>query len=195
MDELIRINQAQQAVFIAEQQLVDAVTAARQAGRSWAEIGNTLNISRQAAFKRFGAVTNPFTGETMTPRPTVNLISQAEEFLTSIATGDESHAMALMHPKVRKDLPWSTLTEVWENVLTEVGTFQGFSNSVVTSIKGDRNEPTLRGVLTTKLLGTAVVVTTLQHEAGELMARVAIDRGNQVVGVLILPLEATDYRF
>ena len=55
MDPLTTIRHRLQATNIAEQELEDAVAQARAAGHSWAEIGNVLNISRQAAFKRFGS--------------------------------------------------------------------------------------------------------------------------------------------
>lgn len=38
----------------ADQRLHEAVTAARMAGESWAEIGMALCVSRQAAQQRFG---------------------------------------------------------------------------------------------------------------------------------------------
>lgn len=38
----------------ADTELVDAVTAARAAGDTWAMIGAALGISRQAAYQRFG---------------------------------------------------------------------------------------------------------------------------------------------
>ena len=56
-----------QSISLAEHELEDAVAQARAAGHSWAEVGKALNVSRQAAFKRFGTVRNPFTGETHGP--------------------------------------------------------------------------------------------------------------------------------
>ena len=60
MDPLTSIRHCMQAVSLAEHELEDAVSQARIAGHSWADIGQALNVSRQAAFKRFGAVRNPF---------------------------------------------------------------------------------------------------------------------------------------
>lgn len=53
-DPLAAILAASKATTDAEQQLHDAVTAARTAGVTWAAIGAVLGITRQAAFKRFG---------------------------------------------------------------------------------------------------------------------------------------------
>lgn len=52
--ELRRIGLAQTGIELAEAELRDAVKAARTAGQSWAAIGRTLGISRQAAHERFG---------------------------------------------------------------------------------------------------------------------------------------------
>lgn len=49
-----RILAARQQVAEAEQELREAVRAARAAGDSWAVIGAALDITRQAAQQRFG---------------------------------------------------------------------------------------------------------------------------------------------
>jgi hypothetical protein len=49
-----RIIQARKNVEAAEQELRDAVAAARAAGDSWTVIGAAMDTSRQAAFQRFG---------------------------------------------------------------------------------------------------------------------------------------------
>lgn len=50
-----RIVAARQSLAEAEQELRDAVRAARKAGDSWTVIGAALDITRQAAQQRFGA--------------------------------------------------------------------------------------------------------------------------------------------
>lgn len=49
-----RILAAREQVADAEQELRDAVNAARDAGDSWTIIGAALDTTRQAAFQRFG---------------------------------------------------------------------------------------------------------------------------------------------
>ena len=49
-----RITRARDSLVAAEQELHDAVRAAREAGDSWTVIGAALNVSRQAAQQRFG---------------------------------------------------------------------------------------------------------------------------------------------
>lgn len=195
MEELSKIRHARQAITIAEQQLGEAVAAAREANYSWADIGGALSISRQAAFKRFGTVTDPFTGETMTKRSPATLPEIAETFIRHLSEGKETETMAMIHPRVRKDLPWEMLRSVWTSVLGNIGAFEGFDDTQVTSIRGSRDKESLTSKMMSKVNGISVVVTTLVHEAGELMARVAIDADEAVVGVLILDLEATEYPF
>jgi len=49
-----RIIAARKGIEDAEQELRDAVQAARDAGDSWTVIGAALDTTRQAAFQRFG---------------------------------------------------------------------------------------------------------------------------------------------
>ena len=51
---LAAIGQAQALARSAEEKLAMSVTRAREAGHTWAEIGQVLGTSRQAAFQRFG---------------------------------------------------------------------------------------------------------------------------------------------
>lgn len=49
-----RIIAARAAIAESEQELRDAVKAAREAGDSWTVIGAALDTTRQAAYQRFG---------------------------------------------------------------------------------------------------------------------------------------------
>lgn len=51
-----RIAACAHALTDAETRLIDAVTAARADGDTWAVIGTALGVSRQAAYQRFGKV-------------------------------------------------------------------------------------------------------------------------------------------
>ena len=52
--ELRRIGLALRGTETADAELRDAVAAARTAGRSWAQIGMVLGVTRQSAQERFG---------------------------------------------------------------------------------------------------------------------------------------------
>jgi len=53
--ELRRIGLAVRGVEAAQEELSDAVAAARAKGRPWSQIGMVLGVSRQAAQERFGS--------------------------------------------------------------------------------------------------------------------------------------------
>lgn len=195
MDPLTNIRHTLQAVSLAEHELEDAVTQARNAGHSWADIGQALNVSRQAAFKRFGAVRNPFTGETMSPVSTDKLPEISDALIRHISKGEEAETVEMLDPHVREDLPWSVIVDVWTSILTDFGELQEITDQTIVPIKGDRNAASASEALSTKSTGTSVVVSTLNHEAGELMSRIAVSREGTVVGVLFLTPDATDYPF
>mgnify|MGYP006902714776 FL=1 len=195
MDPLTNIRHTLQAVSLAEHELEDAVSQARDAGHSWADIGQALNVSRQAAFKRFGAVRNPFTGETMAPVSTDKLPEISGKLIRHISQGEEAEAVEMLDPHVREDLPWSVIVDVWTSILTDFGELHEITDQTIVPIKGDRNAAPASEALSTKSTGTSVVVSTLNHEAGELMSRIAVSREGTVVGVLFLTPDATDYPF
>lgn len=188
MDQLRR---ALQGVREAERSLEAAVAAERAIGKSWADIGSRLGVTRQAAFKRFGKVSNTLTGETMTARSIDHLKKSAEKFFTYVSKGEEELAMGMIHPAVRKELPWETIAATWNGCLTEFGALEGFSDTYVTFPGGLSPVETPGAMGVGKMLGVAVVVTTLNQEAGELMGRVAFDTDDAVVGILYLPADAT----
>lgn len=175
------IIQAKQAVDLARARLHDAVTAARREGRSWAEIGQLLGMTRQAAFKRFGTTHDPRTGEIMKTRSIDKASQLTEEIFRLIASGDDTAVQAHLHPQVREQLTPQRIGEAWRNALTECGSLEGFTNThvelhdgTVLSEDGD-------------IIGTVIGATRLMCEAGELVGRVALDETDQVVGLLIVP--------
>lgn len=190
-----RIRDAQQAIEHAHKQLDDAVADARESGSTWAEIGAALGMSRQAAFKRFGRPKNPTTGAVMAARSTDHLPELAEQFFTLVSKGDETGVMGMLHHRVRKELPWSDIIDLWTQVVTELGELEGFSDTFVTTPKGTRPEGGILGKIGGKILGYAVAVTTVNFEAGEMMGRVAFDNDDAIVGILILPTDAEEFSF
>ena len=53
---LVELSVAAAAFDTARRSLAEEVERARQAGASWSEIGQALGMTRQGAFRRFGAV-------------------------------------------------------------------------------------------------------------------------------------------
>lgn len=187
MDQLLR---ALQLMKDAEQNLEKVVAAERAMGKSWANIGERLGVTRQAAFKRFGKATDILTGELMTARSTDHLAELAETFLTRVSTGDEELAMGMLHPSVRKELPWPLISETWNRALAEVGSLESITEVFVTHPGGTAPIDDPVSLSQGKTLGIAVVVAQLNHEAGELMGRIAFDQDDAIVGILYLPADA-----
>lgn len=186
MDQLTR---SLQVLKEAERNLELAVAAERAMGRSWANIGARLGVTRQAAFKRFGRVPDTLTGEMMTPRTTDHLKDLTEAFFTHVSQGDEALTMGMMHPSVRKELPWESIADTWKRCLTEYGAWENASDTYVTHPGGTAEVADLTAIGDPKMLGIAVGVTRLNHEAGEIMGRVAFDQDDAIVGVLLLPTD------
>lgn len=179
MDE---IEEAQASLEQAKEQLKAAVQKARREGRTWAEVGAALGMTRQAAFKRFGDATNPADGRKITGAlmsiETIRTLT--EQVFDHISSGDYANLAELMHPTTRQELPESLVSETWAMVLAEVGEKQSYSDTHVVLPAGERIEEDEH------LLGTVVGVTTLNCEAGEMMGRVAVDDQQQVVGLLLV---------
>lgn len=179
MDE---ISQAQASLEQAKDSLRHAVQEGRRAGRTWADIGAVLGMSRQAAFKRFGVVTNPADGRRMTgaTMSTAQITAITEQVFDHIAAGDYSALEAKLHPDVRSELSEQIISETWARVLTDIGERESYADTHVAFPAGERIDND------EQVLGTVVGVTTLQCEAGEVMGRVAVDEQLRVVGLLIV---------
>lgn len=181
-DDMEAIREAQQALDRAKDQLRSTVQQARSQGQTWAAIGEALGMSRQAAFKRFGEVTNPVDGRKITgARMSIDQVRRTtEQVFDLISAGEYDKLEQLIHPKVRDELPASLIAETWAGVLTEVGAKESYVDTHVVLPAGERIEED------DQILGTVVGVTTLNCEAGEMMGRVAVDDQQRVVGLLII---------
>lgn len=176
------IQIAKSSLDAAKAQLREAVRQARRDGRTWADIGQTLGMSRQAAFKRFGEVTNPATGQTIegAVMSIEKIRTLTEQVFSYISAAEYESLEPLMHPDVRSELPAPLIAETWARVLADVGAKESYSDTHVSFPAGERIEED------DQLLGTVVGVTTLQCEAGEVMGRVAFDDQLRIVGLLLV---------
>ena len=150
-----------------------SVERARGAGRTWQQIGDILEVSRQAAFQRFGHPVDPRTGEPMSSstlpgaarRDTELLIDWLEERYDAVAA-DFNEVMT-------EKLPPDQLAPVWAQLIGTVGAYQQMGEPVVTQ----------RGDLT-------VVDVPMTFEAAEMKVRVAYDRDGKIGGLFVLPANA-----
>ncbi|WP_052054361.1 hypothetical protein [Corynebacterium freneyi] len=186
MDTFKEIHEARRAIAAAEDQLITAVTRAHDEGKTWAQIGAELGMTRQAAFKRFGKVTDPRTGELMSPRPIDSLPQLAEKFIEHVSRNEEEAGTGMLSHSIRKDLPWSSIMDTWSTMLAETGALQNTGPVDLTHPKGSKESTNPLGLLTGKVLGTVIAVVPLHHEAGEWVARIAFDKHDAIIGVLFL---------
>jgi Protein of unknown function (DUF3887) len=168
-DALAAIGQAQAIARGAEEDLAMAVQRARDAGRTWAEIGEVLSTSRQAAFQRFGRPPDPRTGRPMEPAlPDVGVV--ATTLFDDLAAGHWAAVSATFDAAVAAKLDADGLAATWAQLIGLTGRYER------------------RGVPSVYQAGDYTVADVpLFFEAGERMGRVSYDRDGRVAGLYFLP--------
>jgi hypothetical protein len=163
------ISVAQSIVRGAEEGLAMTVQQARDAGHTWAEIGQRLGTSRQAAFQRFGRPADPRTGLPMEPAlPGAG--DRALELLDDLAAGHWAAVCARFTAAVAARLDADGLAAVWAQVIGLAGVYE----------RRDAPRVFAAGDYT-------VVDVPLFFEAGERTARISYDRQGRVAGLYFLP--------
>ena len=177
------IRAAQDALEAARHALDAAVQAARAQGRTWAEIGEELDMTRQAAFKRFGRPVDPSTGEGLPRRGITDVAGITERVFRLIAAADFTGLRTVLNPAVADELNRKTIAPVWHQVLAEIGSLQRFSGSRVELPSGEMVGSD------EQVIGTVICELTLECEAGNVLGRVAVDEESLVTGILLFPEE------
>jgi hypothetical protein len=145
------------------------VRRAREAGHTWAEIGQELGTSRQAAFQRFGRPSDPRTGAPMEPvLPDAG--DRATRLLDDLISGHWAAACATFDATVAAKLDPRKLAAVWAQVIGLIGQYER------------RDAPSVfqAGDYT-------VVDTPLYFEAGERISRISYSQDAKVAGIFFLP--------
>ncbi len=171
---LAAIGRAVAVARSAEEELGMTVARARESGHTWAEIGQTLGTSRQAAFQRFGRPADPRTGRPMEPvAPGAG--DRARQLLSDLTAGRWADVCAQFSGPVVAKLDPPRLAAAWAQVIGLVGEYER------------HGEPSVyqAGDLT-------VVDLPMFFEAGERMGRVSFNRDGQVAGLLFLPRGLVD---
>jgi hypothetical protein len=171
---LAAIGHAVAVARSAEEELGMTVARARESGHTWAEIGQILGTSRQAAFQRFGRPADPRTGR---PRDPVlpGARDRARQLFGDLTAGRWAGVCAQFGAAVAATLDPPRLAAAWAQVIGMVGEYER------------HGEPSVyqAGDLT-------VVDVPLFFEAGERMGRVSYNRAGQVAGLLFLPRGLVD---
>ena len=185
-DPLDGVRAAAADVERAQQRLRDAVGAARAAGRTWAELGQVLGTTRQAAFKRFGSIRDPRTGAEMEAVDTHRLVGTTERVFALVDAGDHDGLAALMTAPTAAALTREVVLDTWAAV---VGATGNLARCVATEIELPDGTSVAEG---DRVVGDVVARTTVECEAGEWLGRVAYDGDGRVTGLLVVPPGTTD---
>ncbi|ROS23035.1 hypothetical protein [Cellulomonas sp. PhB150] len=180
---MTKIRAAHAALDDARRQLALAVQEARTQGRTWAQIGEELDMTKQAAFKRFGRPVDPQTGEALARRSAAGVAELTEQVCALIAAADYDRLMPLLHPRTAEELPADLIAETWRAVVAEVGAWQRCTGTRVELPDGTVVDPD------DEVSGVVVGATTLECEAGSIVGRVAVSADSQVVGLLLVPTD------
>jgi Protein of unknown function (DUF3887) len=174
-DPLAAVGEALLAVRSAEAQLREAVDAAREAGHTWAEIGDVLGTTRQAAFQRFGRPVDPRTGEPMNLSVLPGAAERAVAVFVSLGEGDWEAVRRDLDARVAQALPDAdAVAATWATIIGRLGRYEQ-----------RMGEPFVR-----QLGDYTVVDIPLQFEVGEQIGRVSFNDDGTVAGLFVLPPEA-----
>jgi len=150
--------------------LQTAVQRARQAGRTWAEVGQVLGISRQAAFQRFGRPADPVTGLP----PAASMLPGAAErgaaLLADLAAGRWAEVGRDFDERIARKLDPDGVARLWARLTGMLGRLEQVG------------EP-----LAYPVADLTLVDVPLSFEAAERTARISYDRDGKVAGLHFLP--------
>jgi hypothetical protein len=187
-DDVALIRDADELARRSRARLHELVGAAREGGTSWQAIGDALGVSRQAAFKRFGSAREE---EPMTTQ-VVDLIDRTSELFRSLDAGDYDAVRAHMSYACARALSKRKLMGVWNQVSSDSGRLEACSDSTVQTPDGTT---TVTKFMNRHLSTGAIVQTTLRHEAGEWIGRVAYNGSGKITGIVIAPPGAQNLPF
>jgi hypothetical protein len=169
------LSRALAAARDAESRLPDAVDAARAAGHTWAEIGDVLGTTRQAAFQRFGRPIDPRTGEPMKAAILPGAADTAVALFVNLAEGNWEAVRGDFDQKVAEALPdAAAVAATWAALAGRYGRYEQRMGQPFTHQLGDYT----------------VVDVPLEFEVGEQVGRVSFSRDGKVAGLFVLPPEA-----
>jgi hypothetical protein len=154
---------------VVEEGLREAVQSARQAGHTWAEIGELLGTTRQAAFQRFGRPLDPRTGAPMSDTILPGAAERAAGLLADISEQRWEQATGGFNQRMAEALDARGLAAAWAQVVGTAGEYQGMGEPVAHQA-GDYT----------------VVDVPLRFEAAEMTGQVSYDRAGQVAGLFFL---------
>jgi hypothetical protein len=168
-DPLELVHAAHEVQDRAEALMAAAVQQAREAGRTWQEIGEVLGVSRQAAFQRYGKPIDPRTGGLMNTSPLPGADELARTVIDDLAHGRWADVSARFDAVMRDGLTEEGLAEAWAHIVGLAGAYESH---------GDTDAVRAGDFTTTN--------TPLSFEAGDFVARITFRDDRTLAGLYIL---------
>lgn len=123
---------------------------------------------------------------------TVDLITRTHAVFESLNAEDYEAVRADMTYNCARSLNKRKVMAVWDQVVIDSGQLRGCTDSVVQISDGMNG---LSRAVNRLLANGAIVQTTLQHENGEWLGRVAYNGSGKITGLLIAPPGSRDLSF
>jgi hypothetical protein len=172
-DQVMRAIAATRSLdALVEETLRGLVEQARAAGHTWAEIGELLHVSRQAAFQRFGGGPRTTVGGGAVATPVDGAVQHAMPVLEAFLDGRFEDVRARFGKRMLEAVSLELLADVREKVRREAGAVQAVGTPQV-SVRD----------------GYTVVDIPVALERADGIGRVVIDADRQVAGFLVRPAE------
>lgn len=174
-DPLALVRAAHQIRDGAETLMTAAVQQAREAGRTWQEIGQVLGVSRQAAFQKYGKPIDPRNGQVMNASPLPQAIELAQAVIDDHAHHRWADITARFDETMRAGLTEEGLAEAWAYLAGMAGAYESHGDT----------EAVRAGDFT-------ITNTPLTFEAGDFIARITFRDDRTIAGLYILNPEAAN---
>ena len=173
IDPLDLVRAAHEIRDGAEALMAAAVQQAREAGRTWQEIGEVLGVSRQAAFQRYGKPIDPRNGEVMNTSPLPDAVELARVVIDDHAHGRWANVTARFDDTMRAGLTEEGLAEAWAYIAGLAGAYESHGDT----------DAVRAGDFT-------ITNTPLTFEAGDFVARITFRDDRTIAGLFILNPDA-----
>jgi hypothetical protein len=172
--QLIRAIAATRSLeTIVDDTLRALVDQARDAGHTWAEIGEVLHVSRQAAFQRFGGGRRQTVDEDAVDVPIDGAVEDAVPVLEAFLDGRWDDTRATFDKRMLQACSVELLADVREKVRREAGEVQALGTPTL-SVRD----------------GYTIVDIPVALERADGVGRVVLNADRQVAGFFIRPRDA-----
>lgn len=168
-DPIASVRAAREIQIRAEALMAAAVLQAREAGRTWQEIGEVLGVTRQAAFQRYGKPIDPRTGEAMNTQVLPGADELSRTVIDDLAHARWADVTARFDAVMRDRLTEEGLAEAWAHIVGLAGAYESH---------GDTDAVRAGDFTTTN--------TPLNFEAGDFVARITFRDDHTLAGLYIL---------